>query len=106
MVRVCGPVFRNLPHSYTWSLKNRPIHILDRRKCCPIHILPFDFYTHLLLVVRQFYRSHFIQCQENKQPRKISDRKNIQIYWDVRKAGPFTYESRKTEKKGLSYTFC
>ena len=43
VVRVCEPVFRNLPHSYTWPLKNGPIHILDRPKCWPIHILSFDF---------------------------------------------------------------
>ena len=33
--------------------RNGPIHILDRLKCWPCHILPFDFCTHLLLVVRQ-----------------------------------------------------
>ena len=39
VVQVCEPVFQNLPHSYTWPLKNRPIHILDHPKCRPIHIL-------------------------------------------------------------------
>ena len=43
VVRVCEPVFQNLPHSYTWPLKNAPIHILDHPKCWPIHKLPFDF---------------------------------------------------------------
>ena len=33
VVRVCEPVFQNLPHSYTWPLKNAPIHILDHPKC-------------------------------------------------------------------------
>ena len=34
LVRVCVPVFGNLPHSYTWPLKkNGPIHILDHMKC-------------------------------------------------------------------------
>ena len=48
-VRVFEPVFRNLPHSYTWPLKkNGPIHILDRLKCWTIHILPFDF-LHLFI---------------------------------------------------------
>ena len=41
MVRVCESVF----------------HILDRPKCWPIHILLFDFYTHLLLVIRQISQS-------------------------------------------------
>ena len=27
LVRVCEPVFQNLPHSYTWPSKRRPIHI-------------------------------------------------------------------------------
>ena len=54
VVWVCEPVFRNLPHSYAWPLKKRThSYILDRPKFWPIHILPFDFYTHLLLVVRQ-----------------------------------------------------
>ena len=43
LVRVCEPVFQNLPHSHTWPLKNGPIHILPHPKCWPIHILPFDF---------------------------------------------------------------
>ena len=46
VVRVCEPAFQNLPH---------------RLKCWPIHILPFDFCTHLLLVVRQISQSiHWI----------------------------------------------
>ena len=44
-----GEVFWKLPNSCTWPLKHGPIHMLDRQKCWPIHILPFDFYTHLLL---------------------------------------------------------
>ena len=43
LVRVCEPVFQNLPLSYTWPLKNGPIHMLGHPKCWPIHILPFDF---------------------------------------------------------------
>ena len=44
VVRVCEPLFQNVLHSYTWSLKkNGPIHIPDYPKCWPIHILPFDF---------------------------------------------------------------
>ena len=33
LVRVCEPVFRNLPHSFSWPLKKRTIHILDHPKC-------------------------------------------------------------------------
>ena len=46
VVRECEPVFRNLPYSYTWTLKTKkdgPMHILDRLKCVPIHILLLDF---------------------------------------------------------------
>ena len=44
VVQVFEPVFRNLPLSYTWHLKkNGPIYVLDRLKCWPIHILPFNF---------------------------------------------------------------
>ena len=55
---------------------------------------PLIFYTHLLLVVDR-YRSQFIEYQENQQPQKTMSEKNIRIYRDVRKVGPFTYESRK-----------
>ena len=44
-----------------------------RLKCCPIHILPFEFVTHLLLVDK--YRNQFTEYQENKQPQKIFERK-------------------------------
>ena len=43
VIRVCEPVFQNLPNSCTWPLKNGPIRILHHPKCWPIHILPFDF---------------------------------------------------------------
>ena len=50
--------FETYPIHIPGLWKNKPIHILDRPKCWPIHILPsqrlpFDFYTHLLLVIRQ-----------------------------------------------------
>ena len=38
------PIFQNLPHSFTWTLKkNGPIHILVHPKYWPIHILLFEF---------------------------------------------------------------
>ena len=42
---------------FIYLKKNGPIHILDRPKCSTIHILPFDFHTHLLLVFRQISQS-------------------------------------------------
>ena len=89
-VRISKPT----PFIYLAFEKNGPIHILDRPKCWPIYILPFDLYTHLLLVVDK-YSSQSIEYQENKQPQKSLSEKNIRIYRDVRKMGLFTYESRK-----------
>ena len=105
VVRVCEPVFRNLPYSYTWPFdlwKNGPIHILDRPKCWPIHILPFDFYTHLLLVVRQLSQSIYWIPRE-QEVSKNRWTKNIRIYRDVRIAGPFKYEPRKIGSVTLSW---
>ena len=87
--------------------KNGPIYILDRPKCWPIHILPFDFYTILLLVVRQISQLvHWIPREQAAFKKYLS--KNIGIYWYVRKVGPSTYKSRKigsvilfVEKRGL-----
>ena len=56
-VRVCKSVLQTYPIHILGLWKNGPIHILDRLKCWPIYILPFDFYTHLLLVVRQILQS-------------------------------------------------
>ena len=83
--------------------KNGPIHILDRPKCSPIHILPFDFYTHLLLVVRR-NRSQFIEYEENKQPRKISRRK-IYSYTGMSEKKKWGLSHTNPEKSGRSYTF-
>ena len=50
---------------------------------------PLIFYTHLLLVVDR-YRSQFIEYQENKQPLKIYEQKNICIYCTgIQKSGAF-----------------
>ena len=43
LVRVCEPIFRNLPHSYTWPLKKRTHSYTRSPDILPIHILPVDF---------------------------------------------------------------
>ena len=53
LVRVCGPVFLNIPQSNAWSSKKRPIHILDLTKCLHIHILFFDFLYTIFAVCKQ-----------------------------------------------------
>ena len=109
VIVVREPEFRKLnPIHMPGFWKNGPIHILDRPECWPIHILPFDFYTYLLLVVGQISQSiHWIPKEQAASKNLWA--KNICIYRDVRKAGPFTYESRKirpaiilfVEKRGL-----
>ena len=56
LVLVCGPVFLNLPQSYTWSSKKWPIHILNWTKCLHINILFFDFYIPSLLSLNKVYK--------------------------------------------------
>ena len=79
--------------------KNWPIHILDRPKCWPSHILPFDFISHLLLVVAR-YRSQFIEYQVNKQPQKIYERKKYTHILGCQKSGAFHI---RIKKNGVSH---
>ena len=93
VVRVCEPELYIIIHiPALW--KNGPIHILVVQNVDLFIYCPLIFYIHLLLVVDR-YCSQFIEYQENKQPQKISEWKNVRIYQDVRKVGPFTYKSRK-----------
>ena len=81
--------------------KNGPIHILDHPKCWHIHILLFDFCTHLLWLLDK-YHSQFIEYQGNKQPRTISERK---ICAHTRMSEKWGLSHRNPEKSGHSYTF-
>ena len=55
LVRVCEPVFRNLPHSYTRPLKKKRTHSYTRSSEMLTHssfiYCPLIFFTHLLLAV-------------------------------------------------------
>ena len=80
VVRVCEPAFQCLPHSYTWPI----IQNVDLFIYCPLIFVPI--YCWLL----DKYHSQFIEYQENKQPRKISEQK-ICVY------------TKLSEKWGLSH---
>ena len=96
LVRVCEPVFRNQPLSYTWPLKNGPIHILIIWNVYPFIYCPLIFCTHLLLVVRQI-----LQSSREQATSKISEWKICAYTGMSEKEGPFIYQ-----KLGQSYTFC
>ena len=58
LVRVCEPVFQNLPHSYTWPLKKTdPFIYLIIQNVDLFIYCPLIFCTHFLLVVRQISQS-------------------------------------------------
>ena len=55
LVRVCEPVFQNLPHSYTWPSKKRThsfIYLIIQNVDLFIYC-PLIFCTHFLLVITQ-----------------------------------------------------
>ena len=54
LVRVCEPVFQNLPHSYTWPLKKTDPFIYSIIQNVDLFIYcPLIFCIHCLLIVRQ-----------------------------------------------------
>ena len=100
-VRVCEPVFQNLPHSYTWPLKKTdPFIYLIIQNVDLFIYCPLIFCTHCWLFDK--CRSQFTEYQENKQPRKISERK-ICAY--TRMSEKWGLSHRNLEKSGHSYTF-
>ena len=91
-------LWKKRTHSYTRS-----------SEMLTIHILPFDFCTHLLLVFRKISQSiHWIP-REQAKPRKISQRKICACTGIHRKSGAFSIPIPKNrvnhvvfaEKKGL-----
>ena len=92
VVRMCEPVFRNLPYSYIWPLtKTDPFIYFIVRNFDLLIYCPLIFYTLLLPVVTQISLSSL----NSKRTRKNRWSKIIRIYWDVRNVGPFTHDSRK-----------
>ena len=97
LVRVCEPVFQNLPHSYTWPFIYLIIQNVDLFIYCPL-----TFCTHFCWLLHK-YHSQFMYYQEDKQPRKITERK---ICANTRMPEKWGLSHRNPEKSGHSYTFC
>ena len=91
LVRVCEPVFQNLPHSYTWPLKKQTHSYTWSSKMLTYSYTALWFFLYsFLLVVRQISQSIHVWYQEDKQARKISERKKCAY-------------TRMSEKWGLSH---
>ena len=91
--------FETYPIHIPGLWKNRLIHILDRPKCWPIHILSCDFYTHLLLVVRQSI--YWIRREQAPLTKPW-----VKIYTHLpgcQKSGAFHIQIKKNR---VSHTFC
>ena len=93
VVRVCEPVFQNLPHSYTWPLEKWTHSCTWSSKILSYSYTALWFLVPIYCWLLDKYHSEFIEYQENKQPRKISEGKicvyTWGIYQDIRKMGPF-----------------
>ena len=103
LVRMCEPVFQNLPHSYTWPVKKTdPFIYLIIRNVDLFIYCPLIFCTHLLLLVRQI--SHWIHWI----PREQAASKNLwaKICAYTRMSEKWGLSHRNPEKSGHSYTFC
>ena len=79
LVRVCEPVFQNLPHSYTWPLKKRTHSYTWSSKMLTYSYTALWFCTHFFCWLLDKYHSQFMKYQENKKSQKISER-NICAY--------------------------
>ena len=115
MVRLCEPVFRNLTHLYTWSLKKHikkhTIHILDRLKCWPIHIHAYK--KKVNYCISQIKRHLSIILNTDTHLRILSCLIQLFIVYSsnlITWTNPF-FEKwgllyTNPEKSGQSYTFC
>ena len=107
VARVFEQVFRNLPHSYTWPFKKKKkkkktdpfiyeiVWNVDPFIYCPLIFYPF--------IAVDKNSNQFIEYQENKQPRKISEGKICAYTGIHQKNGTFHRPIHK--KWGQSYTF-
>ena len=103
VVRVCEPVFQNLPHSYTWPLKKWTHSYTWSSKMLTYLYTVLWFFVPIYCCLLDKYHSQFTEYQENKQPRKISERK-ICAY--TRMSEKWGLSHRNPENSGHSYTFC
>ena len=75
-----------------WKKTDPFIYLIVRNVDLLIYC-PLIFYTHLLLVVRQIEQSIHWKPREQAASKNLWA-KNIRIYRNIRRVGPFTYESR------------
>ena len=101
LVRVCEPVFQNLPHSYTWSSKKWTYSYTWSSKMLTYSYTALWFFVSIYCWLVHKYHSQFILYQEDKQPWKISEWK-ICAYTRMSEK----CSHRNPEKSGHSYTFC
>ena len=97
VVRVCEPEFRNPPHSYTWPLKKTgPLVYLI--------VWNVDQFIYCLWFLYPFIggSSQFIEYKENKQPRKISQRKYTHIP-GCQKSGAYHIRIKKNRVSHLLF---
>ena len=90
VVRVCEPVFQNLPHSYTWPLKKRTHSYTCASKMLTYSYTALWFFVPIYCWLLDKYHSQFIKYQKNKQPRKITIQKICAYTRIPEKMGPFT----------------
>ena len=102
VVRVYEPAFQNLPHPYTWPLKKWTHSYTWSSKMLTYSYTAHWFFVPIYCWLLDKYHSQFIEYQENKQPRKISERK-ICIYTKLSEKWGLSH--RNPEKSGHSYTF-
>ena len=95
VVRVCEPVFRNLPQSYTWPLKNRTLSYTWSSKMLAYSYTALWFLYPFIAGNWTNIAINSLNTKRTSSLDKSLSKKNIRIYRDVRKVGPFTYESRK-----------
>ena len=103
VVWVCESVFQNLPHSYTWPLKTRTHWYTRSSEMLTYSYTVLWSFVPIYCWLSDKYHSQFIEYQENKQPRKISERKICEY---TRMSEKWGLSHRNPEKSGHAYTFC
>ena len=102
LVRVCEPVFQNLPHSYTWPSKKQTHSYTWSSKMLTYSYTALWFFVPIFCWLLHKYHSQFIYYQGDKQPRKISERK-ICAY--TRMSEKWGLSDRNPEKSAIHILF-
>ena len=93
LVRVCEPVFQNLPYSYTWPLKktNPFIYLIIQNVDLFIYC-PLIFCTHFCWLLDKYHSQRISSLEKSCAYTRLSEK------WGL--------SHRNPEKNGHSYTFC